>query len=471
MKREVVQEFLNLSGLEGLALIDGRSRPYYRGVEQILNSQQREALAEGIWQVLETIPPTFDAFEFQFTGTQIYIYKLANGLILLVLAKDNLLYPDYSRSVARLRQTLEEDSQATVETFRSLLSNAQATSRTLQFVTFPGDVPLEGLDRPTAQPSPIQPSSAQASPAQASPAQASPVQASPLPASPAQASPAQASPAQASPVQSRAQASPEPSSQTSSQPSSEISPEPSDSRVAQNGGLHVVDSVTQRGGFAPWSGPSSMRAEAGAEAGAGAGAWMSPQMGLEAGVAPGGAGAEAGAKPEPIAAEPEPIAPAALANNADDADAPSLEAGGQSFEDLMARELADLATLPRRMGDTDLLPSPAPLPTLGAWVAVLNDLSQCATQYLGRAVIVNYWRVCRPEDSGLAGLSAQRSGSVIVAEPSLAASLEQPVTAQQQRKLQIWAEAFVGRCTQVIRDFPALAEQSLSPEQVKMLDL
>jgi hypothetical protein len=44
MKREVVQDFLNLPGITGVALIDGRSRPYFHGVEQSLNFQQREAL-------------------------------------------------------------------------------------------------------------------------------------------------------------------------------------------------------------------------------------------------------------------------------------------------------------------------------------------------------------------------------------------------------------------------------------------
>ncbi|HEY9816238.1 MAG TPA: hypothetical protein V6D20_10635, partial [Candidatus Obscuribacterales bacterium] len=88
MQREVVQDFLNLPGIEGVALVDGRSRPYFCGVDQTLNFQQKEALAQGIQQVVETTPPDFEFFEFQFTGHQVYIYKLDHGVILLVLTSD-----------------------------------------------------------------------------------------------------------------------------------------------------------------------------------------------------------------------------------------------------------------------------------------------------------------------------------------------------------------------------------------------
>ena len=70
MKREVVQEFLGLPGIVGLALMDGRSRPCFYGVSERLNLQQKEALAQGICQVLETTPSSFRTFEFQFAGSR-----------------------------------------------------------------------------------------------------------------------------------------------------------------------------------------------------------------------------------------------------------------------------------------------------------------------------------------------------------------------------------------------------------------
>lgn len=123
MQREVVQDFLNLPGIEGVALVDGRSRPYFCGVDQTLNFQQKEALAQGIQQVVETTPPDFEFFEFQFTGHQVYIYKLDHGVILLVLTSDHLIYPSYVRAVEKLKLELQDDITNAIATFRLLAGN------------------------------------------------------------------------------------------------------------------------------------------------------------------------------------------------------------------------------------------------------------------------------------------------------------------------------------------------------------
>jgi hypothetical protein len=123
MQREVVQDFLNLPGIEGVALVDGRSRPYFCGVDQTLNFQQKEALAQGIQQVVETTPPDFEFFEFQFTGHQVYIYKLDHGVILLVLTSGHLIYPSYVRAVEKLKLELQDDITNAIATFRLLAGN------------------------------------------------------------------------------------------------------------------------------------------------------------------------------------------------------------------------------------------------------------------------------------------------------------------------------------------------------------
>lgn len=118
MKREVVQDFLNLPGIMGVALMHGRSRPYFCGVDQVLNFQQKEALAQGIQQVIETTPASFHFFEFQFNGHQVYIYKLSQGIILLVLTVDNLGYVGCSEVVDRLKAELQENITDAIATFR-----------------------------------------------------------------------------------------------------------------------------------------------------------------------------------------------------------------------------------------------------------------------------------------------------------------------------------------------------------------
>ena len=129
MKREVVRDFLNLPGIAGVALMDGRSRPYFCGVDQTLNFQQKEALAQGIRQVVETTPDGFESFEFQFTGHQVYIYKLEHGIILLVLARSHLVYADYLRAINLLKAALQEDITKAIATFRLLASDVTVSGQ------------------------------------------------------------------------------------------------------------------------------------------------------------------------------------------------------------------------------------------------------------------------------------------------------------------------------------------------------
>lgn len=109
--------------------MDGRSRPYFYGVDQKLNFQQREALAQGIQQVVETTPAGFEFFEFQFVGHQVYIYKLDHGIILLVLTSDNLVSDDYRHAVLKLQTELQQDAANAIATFRLLAGNISLTNQ------------------------------------------------------------------------------------------------------------------------------------------------------------------------------------------------------------------------------------------------------------------------------------------------------------------------------------------------------
>ncbi len=120
MRREVVQNFLNLPGVAGVALMDGRSRPYFCGIDQRLNFQQKEALVRGIQQVVNTTPPGFKFFEFQFSGQQVYLYKLEHGIILLVLTTRGLVYSSYAEAIEQLKQELQQDIVNSIATFRLL---------------------------------------------------------------------------------------------------------------------------------------------------------------------------------------------------------------------------------------------------------------------------------------------------------------------------------------------------------------
>jgi len=109
--------------------MDGRSRPYFFGVDQALNFQQKEALAQGIQQVVDTTPEGFGAFEFQFTGHQVYIYKLQHGIILLVLTGDRLDPKDYHPMISQLQGELQKDAANAIATFRLMAGNITLTSQ------------------------------------------------------------------------------------------------------------------------------------------------------------------------------------------------------------------------------------------------------------------------------------------------------------------------------------------------------
>lgn len=162
MKREVVQEFLNQPGVAGIALMDGRSRPYFFGVDQTLNFQQREALAQGIQQVVQTTPPGFEYFEFQFNGHRVYIYKFDHSMILLVLATGELVLTTYAPLMLQLRAELKQDPTNAIATFRLLARNVSLSNQNYWQPTgstgpssSPPIAPWHSPPSPPAQPQPV----------------------------------------------------------------------------------------------------------------------------------------------------------------------------------------------------------------------------------------------------------------------------------------------------------------------------
>jgi hypothetical protein len=128
MNREVIQDFLNLPGIVGVALTNRRMRPYFQGLNANLDERQQQALAQGILQVLENMPEGFDAFEFYFAGNIVFIYKLAHSLVLLVLTDQYLDIKTYRYAIAKIRQTVDADVYNAVATFKLLLGSVSQTS-------------------------------------------------------------------------------------------------------------------------------------------------------------------------------------------------------------------------------------------------------------------------------------------------------------------------------------------------------
>ncbi len=122
MSREVIQDFLHLAGVVGIALTNRRMRPYFYGLDTVLD-RTKQALGQGVLQVVENVPEGFESFEFHFAGHVVFIYKLTHGLVLLVLTDSGLKSVDYRRDIAKIKYLIETDTYNTVAHFKLLLGS------------------------------------------------------------------------------------------------------------------------------------------------------------------------------------------------------------------------------------------------------------------------------------------------------------------------------------------------------------
>lgn len=123
MKQEVVQDFLNLPGIAGVALADRLTPAYFYGFAASFDPLQQETVAQNIQQVLETTPEGFNAFEFEFDAYRVYLHKLNQGMTLLVLTGSYLTRSDYRQAVRRLLLELQLNEDDPIAAFRSLTAS------------------------------------------------------------------------------------------------------------------------------------------------------------------------------------------------------------------------------------------------------------------------------------------------------------------------------------------------------------
>lgn len=127
MSREVIQDFLNLAGVVGIALTNRRMRPYFYGLDTVLD-RTKQALGQGVLQVVENLPEGFESFEFHFAGHVVFIYKLTHGLVLLVLTDSELVPVEYRRCITKIKYLIETDTYNTVAYFKLLLGSVTQQS-------------------------------------------------------------------------------------------------------------------------------------------------------------------------------------------------------------------------------------------------------------------------------------------------------------------------------------------------------
>ncbi len=132
MEKETLESFLSIRGVMGVALLSRTSRSFFWRSFQTLDSRQQQALAEGLFQVLETMPPGLDYFDFQFAEQRVFVYPLGSEWALLVAVNDELVMPVYTLAVNRLRAELQQDTPKGLATFRLFTSQAEAVRNPTQ---------------------------------------------------------------------------------------------------------------------------------------------------------------------------------------------------------------------------------------------------------------------------------------------------------------------------------------------------
>lgn len=123
MKKHVIENFLKLPGILGLALMDGPSCAYFYGIEQFLDLQQRDIITRGIQQIISTTPVNLQAFDFRFSHESVHVYKLSENNTLLVLTGEKLDTQAYQSAIMPLQEALQTDLDSTVASLQGLVES------------------------------------------------------------------------------------------------------------------------------------------------------------------------------------------------------------------------------------------------------------------------------------------------------------------------------------------------------------
>lgn len=125
MDKETLDRFLTIPGVTGIALLGRKSRPYFYRSFQELGKRQQDALIQGLFQVLESMPSGFDFFDFQFAQQRVFVYPLNQEWVLLVAADDNLNLSRYDPAIRDLREDLQQDTHRGLAVFRLFTSHQE----------------------------------------------------------------------------------------------------------------------------------------------------------------------------------------------------------------------------------------------------------------------------------------------------------------------------------------------------------
>lgn len=122
MDKDTLSRFLSIPGVLGIAVLGRRTRPYFYRSFQDLEKRQQDALIQGLFQVLDSMPSGFDYFDFQFAQQRVFVYPLQQDWVLLVAVDDSLELSTYTQAVNQLRDSLMTDTSRALRALRYFAS-------------------------------------------------------------------------------------------------------------------------------------------------------------------------------------------------------------------------------------------------------------------------------------------------------------------------------------------------------------
>lgn len=119
MHQDIIQNFLNIPDVLGIALMQGRVIPYFYIKEQIFSSEKRIDLIRSFRKNVLEVPGLSNALEFQLDDYYAYTFKLNDTLTLLAISHQK---SSIVQSMANkiLKSAFQEDVDITVKSFESL---------------------------------------------------------------------------------------------------------------------------------------------------------------------------------------------------------------------------------------------------------------------------------------------------------------------------------------------------------------
>ena len=90
MNQEIIQNFLKIPGIVGVALIEGQEESYFYIKEELIDDQEKQALTQNILEIIAKTHKGFEFFEFRVMGYYAYTYKLNPQLTLLILTNTDI---------------------------------------------------------------------------------------------------------------------------------------------------------------------------------------------------------------------------------------------------------------------------------------------------------------------------------------------------------------------------------------------